>query len=82
MHDENDEQCHRAKPKGDQEKSMRERDHRKGHRTQRKAFLSRRGSAIRSVHLPPGRTALKILQTNGHLAALARKVLQEEVKGR
>lgn len=57
MHDESDEQCQRAKPKGDQEKStaMRERDHRKGHRTQRKAFLSRRGSVIRSIHLPPGR---------------------------
>lgn len=40
------------------------------------------GEVLRSIRLPPGRMALKILQTNEHLAALERKDLKEEMKGR
>lgn len=39
------------------------------------------GQVIRSLHLPPGRTALKILQTNEYLGALERTGLKEDVKG-
>lgn len=40
------------------------------------------GGAQRSIDLPPGRTAPKLLQTNEHLAALQRKGLKAGVKGR
>lgn len=40
------------------------------------------GGARRSVRLPPGRTAPKVVQTNKHLAALERKGLKAAVRGR
>lgn len=38
------------------------------------------GQVIRSIHLPPGRTALKVPQTHEHLGALERKGLKEDMK--
>lgn len=56
----------------------------KGPQDPKESLLGQEGlrEVFRSIQLPPGRTALKIPQTNEHLAALEKKDLKEEMKGR